>query len=188
MSERPSLVEVKKLRYIPFKTIREEWARFELQDGTILKVKHVLINVRASTDLVEEIMKSGRESKERPLALDIQMHNVIGVEVKPDQRGPPDEKPLPVDQLREFVVQEDLEFKRLDQTTWVSRYELEGKFQLKVQCAVTNVDKTSKYDRSGDPIYVVDTSGGIKIVPPRKLRRGRVIKPRVVDSSIDRSK
>jgi len=168
--------EVKEYQYIPFKVERESWVRYRLEDGAILKTKIVLVNVKTNPSLVEALKKQQEPEKKVTVTINVQTRNIIGVEVPPNLRGPPDTNTYSPSELAKFVVQEDLEFERMDPTTWVSVYELEDKIKLKVQTTLMDVSRTSKYEASGDPIYLVSSTAGIKIVLPKKYRK---IKPSV---------
>jgi len=175
----PSVEELKEYKYIPFKVERELWARYRLEDNTILKVKVVLVNVRMNVSLVEALKKQ-RETKEKvPVGMHVQVHIVIGVEVPPDLRGPPDTKIYSPSELANSVIQEDLEPERLDPTTWVSIYELQNEMKLKVQHTLVDVSKTDKYEANGDPIYLVSSSADIKVIMPKKYRPAREITPKI---------
>jgi len=179
MSTQLSVEEIKEYQYVPFKVDRELWARYKLEDGTILKIKTVLINIKTNIELAEAFKKQ-QETKERvPIGMHIQVHNIVGVEVPPNLRGPPDTKTYSPAELTNYVAQGDLEFERMDPTTWVSIYELENKITIKVQNTLIEASRTSKYDTSGDPIYLVSSSSDIKVKLPEKYQIKKIT-PKVV--------
>jgi len=179
MNTQPSVEEIKKYQYIPFKVERELWTRYKLEDTTILKAKIVLVNVKMNTRLVEALKKQQENKEKVSIGMHVQVHNVFGVEVPPSLRGPPDTKTYSPNELAGSVVQEDLEFERLDPTTWISIYELEDKTKLKVQHTLIDVSKTSRYDASGDPVYLVSSSADIKVIVPQKYRPTKEITPKI---------
>jgi len=149
--------------FVDFKVKREEWNKYKLEDGSILKIKFVLINVLMEKDFEEKI-KAAREKKERvKLGFGIQSKNVVGVEVPHELRGNPSTKIYTLDELRAAIVKEDLEITEVITQRW-NIYELaDGMFEMKVRNSPINISRTNKFDIYGIPIYLVDSTADIKI-------------------------
>jgi len=149
--------------FVDFKVKREQWNKYKLEDGSILKTKFVLINVLMEKDFEEKI-KTARAKKEKvKLGFGIQSKNVVGVEVPPKLRGEPSTERYSSDELRASVVEEDVEVIEVITQRW-NVYDLaNGVFEMKVRNSPINVSRTNKFDVYGIPIYLVDSTADIKI-------------------------
>ncbi len=132
---------------IDFETIREEWGFYKIDDGTLLRVKLVLVNVLTRDDLEYSFAWS----------------NVIGVIAPPELRGPPSNKRYSSEELITSIEAEDLEFKELKKG--ISEYVLENGVRVSVRPVLAMVSRTNKYDTRGMPIYVTNVQPIWKIKP-----------------------
>jgi hypothetical protein len=132
---------------INFKVKREDWNSFQLEDGSILKAKFVLINV---------LGKSSGKGFEGSL----QSQNVLGVFAPADLRGKPSE-PYTKEELVKSVVDDDVDVKSVISQPW-NEYELDTGLLLKIKSMPLHIARTNKYDREGMPVYLVDTTAVVK--------------------------
>lgn len=158
--------------FVDFKVKREEWNRYELQDenGSILKMKFVLINVFMEKDFRKKIEIAGTEKEKAKLGFRMQSQNIIGVEVPFELRGEPSTQNYTLGELRASVVKEDIDFEVITER-W-NIYELaDGILEMKVRNSPINVSRTNKFDVQGLPIYMVDSTVNVKLSRLKKVRR-----------------
>lgn len=151
--------------FVDFEVVREGWNRYKLEDETILKTKFVLISVIMERNY-KKIMEKAKTKKGLKIGFGFKSQNVIGVEAPVRLRGEPDTKTYTIEQLRSFVVKEDLDFESLKETWNV--YNLENGITIKVRNAPVSVSRTSKFDSRGLPIYLVDSTADVKVRLPKK--------------------
>ena len=142
--------KLKALGYLDFEVLREDWGFYEIEDGSLLRVKLVLVNV---------FKKGEREYT-------FSWNNVIGVVSPPQLRGPPDTTKYKPDELLRSIVEEDLDFKILKEG--LSEYLLEDNTRLIFRPILVEVSRTNKYDSGGMPIYLTNVQPVIKAKPKRK--------------------
>jgi len=161
-------------KYVSFVVKKEPWNRYKLEDKSILKTKFILINVTMAKTLDEVLKEREKNKKLVEIGMGIQSRNVVGVEVPNELRG----KPTPEytqEELRSSIVEEDLDFEILNGEYW-NEYQLENGIRLKVKNTLMNVAKTSKFDDTGAPIYLVDGVATIKASLPKSMRGKIMIK------------
>lgn len=146
--------KLKRLGCLSFEILKEEWNYYELEDGTLLSVKTVLINV----------FKEGVDEKGRPI-YSFSWTNIIGAVSPPQLRGPPSRKRYTPEELEDSIDKEELKFTPLKEG-W-SEYRLEDKTRLFIKPILVEVSRTKKYDSRGTPIYITNIQPIVKV----KLRR-----------------
>lgn len=151
------------LAFLSFEVVKERWSRYKLSDGSVVKSKFILINILGEKNFQEQVKKSQTEKKEVKLGLQMQSYNVVGVEVSDNMRGPPDHKKYSVQELEASVVENDLDLEIISES-WNS-YNVAGKVILKIKSTPISIDKTSKFDSQGIPIYIYNFSADIKATP-----------------------
>jgi hypothetical protein len=127
--------------YIKFKAINEPWNKYKLEDGTILKIKVVLINF--ITNPKEDDGKS----------ILFKASTVLGVETTKDLRGEPTtlkpgEKPK--------IIKKDLKYQTIEED-W-NEYLLEKDKHMKMKLVITEIDRGEGFDTFGEPIYHVSNT------------------------------
>jgi len=133
---------------LDFKVKKEDWYIYELNDGSILKIRPVLIRV-FETDAVNP------QTGEPILALEGK--NIVTVRSPEHLKGKPSKQlPPPSEALK--MPKEEVEIKRVIHEPDWNLYELEGGKKLKSKLVVTNIYRIkSLYDRFGNPYYVVQS-------------------------------
>ncbi|HKO65159.1 MAG TPA: hypothetical protein VJU13_08145 [Candidatus Nitrosocosmicus sp.] len=134
---------------LDFAVSKEDWSRYDLSDGSILKIKLVVTKIR---------------KKNSDYNLDVQ--NIIVV--LSNERGQRDSKVYTPSELQQAKVQ-DISYSIITQD-W-NEYVVDDGTNIKVQPIVTRVSKTSKFDFHGDPIYLVNVQGNVVIEPSETLNQ-----------------
>jgi hypothetical protein len=120
------------------KNSKEIWSYYDLDDGTILKIKTILISV----------YDAGADLQGNP-SINLQTANVIGVTPQTDTFEPLDEK-------------KDLQFKEKYDNPW-NEYTLDNDYILMLKPTITQVDRTGKYDLRGIPLYIIQSQVAAKV-------------------------
>ncbi len=123
---------------IEIKNSKEIWSYYDLDDGTILKIKTILISV----------YDAGADLQGNP-SINLQTANVIGVTPQTDTFEPLDEK-------------KDLQFKEKYDNPW-NEYTLDNDYILMLKPIITQVDRTGKYDLRGIPLYIIQSQVAAKV-------------------------
>jgi hypothetical protein len=158
--------------YLNFNAEKESWNRYKLEDGSILKSKLVMINIIAKKGTEEKIKKAKTEKVNVNLELSLQPSNVIGVEASPESIGEPSTVICSPDALKESVVAADMDFETISEV-WnqylVGFPKIDDVVCLKIRNSLTRISRTSKFDKFGIPIYLVDFTTEMKVsINPRK--------------------
>jgi len=151
--------------YVDFKVEREEWNKYKLSDGAILKTKFVLINVLAEKGFKKKI-KETKIKKGIKVGFQLQSTNVVGVEVPAHFIGEPSDRPYSREELESSVVVDDIDFETILET-W-NIYKLEDGILLKIRNSPIRIRRTNKFDSRGVPIYLIDFTADIKVVQSKK--------------------
>jgi hypothetical protein len=132
---------------IDFKTIQENWSKYELEDNTIIRKKVILLNIVDYGP--SDTPKSPTERKVGFLS------NLIVTVFSPksirDNPGPV----WSVPELEKSIKESNMKFRTLEDGG-PSIYETE-KQTLQLVNTVIQIDKTSKFDQNGMPAYIVRT-------------------------------
>jgi hypothetical protein len=163
--EKPSL---KTADFLSFQIKREDWNLYELEDGTLLKARVLLANVLMEGRLEE--IRTQIESGEKPkLRLTFNPRIIYAVEAPRELRGNLDSRTYTSTELKASIISEDMDFKTINES-W-NLYDLKNGITLKIRISATIVNKTSKYDNEGMPIYTVNADIDAKIELPEHLRK-----------------
>jgi hypothetical protein len=135
------------VKELNFKVIKEDWFIYKLKDGSILKVKPVLIKV-FETDQV------GPDGK-KVLAFNGQ--NIVAVSSPENLKGTPTlPLPSPTDALK--LDKEEVEIDSSIYDPQWNIYELENGQKIKSKIVIVHVYRIKgKYNETGDPYYVVQS-------------------------------
>lgn len=142
---------------IEFDIIREVWSSYDLEDGTVLRSRTVLMKVMGPKKL---------PPKGTAVPLGFSFHQLNTITAPPALRGPPNSTPMPVNELQR-LPNEEVEIVT-EREAW-NLYRLRGLTGpkgLKTKVVVPSVFKVSgQYDQEGNPQYII-TSTTI-VVPAR---------------------
>lgn len=122
------------------KKLNEFWNYYDLDDGSILKIKTILISV----------YNEGKDTH-GTLCVNLQTVNVVGAK-------PPKE---PIEQLTEIKELGFKENKEINNNPW-NEYTLEDNFVLMIKPSIAQVDRTGVLDPRGIPIYNIQSQVTVK--------------------------
>jgi len=152
----------KEVRELKFKVLKEDWFVYKLKDGSIIKIKPVLISVY-ETDMISP--ETGK-----PI-LAFKGQNIVVVKSPEGLKGEPTlPLPPPSEALKLSKEEVDVE-ESIYEPPW-NRYELENGDVIKQKLVLINVYKIKgMYDVEGNPYYVVQSqivsgSSSIRIIDP----------------------
>jgi hypothetical protein len=168
MEVKSSLNSAKKpladLEYVDFEVEKENWNKYRLKDGAILKTKFVLINVLAEKGFKEKI-KRAKTEKGIGIGFEFQSSNVIGVEIPPNLMGEPTASHYSPQELEASVVEDEIDFETVAES-W-NAYKLNDGIYMKVRNSPIRIRRTNKFDSRGVPIYLVDFTADVKVFPKK---------------------
>lgn len=159
-----------KAMFLDFEIEREEWNKYLLEDGTLLRVKLILTGTLIDKN-IEELAKEAKSAQKLTIGFAIRSRNIFAVEPPPELRGPPDSKRYSPEELRASIVKEELDFET-KRETWNS-YLFENGIRMKARISPTSVNMTSKFDSGGMPVYFVDSAIDVKLKLPETVEKIR---------------
>lgn len=157
--------------FVDFDVIREDWNRYKLEDGAIIKTKFVLINVmmeKTMKELISEAKTKKKKKSEKLMGVAIQSKNVVGAEVPKKLRGSPS-SPYTPQELQASIIHKDVDFEVIKERR--SEYKLKNGMTIKVKSSPFTISKTNKFDSQGLPLYIVNSTGDVMFVFPEELER-----------------
>jgi hypothetical protein len=139
---------------LEFEVIREPWNEYELPDHSILKTKHVLTRVF-------------RKVTNGEVGYEFDTQSITRISFVPEEvKGKPAERDYAPEELRSSIIDEDVKYvTRLEE--W-NEYILDDGTKLKLKFTVSKVSKTDKFDRRGEPIYIVEYAMLARAIPRKK--------------------
>jgi hypothetical protein len=144
-------------KIVDFNVVRENWSTYELDDGTIIRTKPVLMNI---------IDAGPSEDGKRKIVFSSQ--DLVAQFSPTTVRGPKDRR-FQTEELENYVTKPKVSFKQT-KNGGDSIYETENSLVL-VRQTVNQIDKTSKYNSDGMPAYIVRSAIEI-IAQSRKIATG----------------
>ena len=140
--------------FVDAEIVKEDWSVYKVEDGTIVKVRYVLVKARKGT--ANQFGQPG---------YDLSMKNIIGMIPRP---GGLDKPSVSYDKatLTQSIEKEDMEFEKIREP-W-NEYRMSDGSTIKIQAILTIVSRTSKYDENGEQIYLLNFQPIVKALPPHK--------------------
>jgi hypothetical protein len=175
VQEKPEIIMEKPVplnaSFVGFKIEREDWNEYRIADNTILKTRFVLLGVLMdkTIDEIRDVLKRLPTDQALKMGFGFRSQTLFSMESPPNRRGSPESKRYSVPELRDSVVEEDIDFETV-KSTWNS-YLLENGMRLKIRLSPTLVSRTSKFDDAGIPIYVIDSTLDIKVTMPEDIEK-----------------
>lgn len=157
--------------FVDFDVIREDWNKYKLEDGTIIKTKFVLINVmveKTLKELISEAKAKKKKGSKQLMGIAIQSKNVVGVEAPKKLKGAPSSQYTP-QELQASIIHKDVDFEVIKERR--NEYKLKNGMIIKVRASPFAISKTSKFDSQGLPIYSVNSTADVIFVFPEELER-----------------
>lgn len=137
------MIDFSKYGFVNYKPLREDWNVYELRDGTIILLKFVLIKLKLA------------EEDEEPVNIDLNSQNIVGILTRQDLCGEPGTRKYGRKELEKSVVEEDIDFKPIEES-W-NEYKLEDGRKLFFKLVLTMASRTDKFDNRGEPIYLTQS-------------------------------
>lgn len=122
---------------VDFKTSKEDWNKYELEDGTILKLKIVLMRI------VQEIDPSGNKE------YNFGWSNVISVTSPKELVG---KIQIPI---------EDMKFEKIQEVP--NEYVLASGEKLSLVPHITMISRANTLDQRGEPVYNIQIVPALKL-------------------------
>jgi hypothetical protein len=134
--------------YANFKTVKEEWSIYLLEDESIVKVKVFPL----------KFLKQGNNFLMNSAA-------AMTVFSPPALKGEPSRMaPASQAEIAKEIVKPDMKFETIDEP-W-NEYLLDDTITYSVKTVVVSVASTKRFDAEGEPIYLVNHQMLTKIHPP----------------------
>jgi hypothetical protein len=136
-------------KILDFKVINEPWNKYFNENHGTLRARLVIIRL-----ILDD------ESKPN-VRIGFKSQNLFDMIVNPENKGPPDSTSYTSTELSQSIVEKDIPFKTVEEDWNV--YKAEGK-EVRFKQLLVKVDKTSKFDSVGDPIYIINSQQIVKMV------------------------
>jgi len=149
---------------VDFEVVRENWHVYELEDDSIIRTRNVLLSIIDAGPADET--EAGAPGL-RKYGFGMKLLNAIH---SPKNLRGPKGKAWPVSELEKFIVQRNLKFRQI-KDGGNSEYETK-KFVITLLTRVRQVDKTSKFDQSGMPAYIIRTENEILLTDKPEKKQG----------------
>lgn len=141
-------VRPKLVKELDFKTIKEEWMTVQLEDGTTIRFKPVLLRV-FETDKVDPITGDR--------VYHVEGQNIVVARAPDELKGEPSEFLPPIHELVKKRRPTEIKVKGISGDDW-NEYELENGDRLRIKAVITKVLRVEGYyDKYGNPIYLVQS-------------------------------
>jgi len=144
--------------YINFKTIREDWNLYLLEENVLLKMKLVLIKV-----LLRDIGEAGNPGYMTNYQI------ILGIIPPKEFLGKPSDRKYTSAEILDSIVKDDVKVEKTIQEDW-NEYELEDGARLSIKIILTKASKTKLFDEMGEPIFHIQHQAIMKGNIPTELR------------------
>ena len=144
---------MKQVRAIDFDIVKEPWNKYEIQDGSVLKIRTILMKV-------ERIL----ENKQFKFNMETQTLTVI--HAGSDLKGKPNPKPVSNLEIQQAIEKPNMRYNTIAQE--FNEYALDDGTMIKIYTHVTNISRSTLKNKSGDPIYSVMSSNQVDIRPSKQ--------------------
>lgn len=139
------------IRAIEFEILKEPWNKYEIQDGSTLKIRTILKKVE-------------RIKNENQVKFNIDVHTLTVIHANPKLKGNPNKRSISPAEIQKTIEKRDMRYNTLAQE--FNEYQLDDGVKIKIYTNVTNISRSSLKERTGDPLYSVQASNQIDIKPP----------------------
>jgi hypothetical protein len=127
------------MQLVDFDVVQEEWTVVELEGGTIIRMRPVLLFFRRDRLKGKKPVRGG-------------MKYTLQFGVWSNKKGKPSKVPLTMDLVQKSITEKNLSFRFLKRGE--STYRLEGR-TLQLKATPTQFDRTRLFDADGEPVYNV---------------------------------
>ncbi|MGD0496151.1 MAG: hypothetical protein ABSB28_08940 [Candidatus Bathyarchaeia archaeon] len=144
--------------YLGFKSSKEDWNLYKLEDDVLLKMKLVLIKV-----ILREIDENGNPGYETNHQV------VIGIIPPLIALGKPADRIYSPKEIMDSITINDVKIAEVIHEDW-NEYLLDDTARLSIKLVLTQVSKTNLFDQKGEPIYNIQHQTILKGNVPLDLR------------------
>jgi hypothetical protein len=158
-------------KFVGFEIEKEDWDKYKLLDGSLLKARFILTGILMdkTIDEIRGMLRKLPPDQVPKIGFGFRSQYVFTTEPPQNLRGTPDGRRYSVEELRNSIVKEDIDFETL-KSTWNS-YRLENGITVKCRLSPTVVSRTNKFDEGGMPIYVIDSTIDVKVTMPEDIEK-----------------
>jgi len=158
-------------KFIGFEIKKEDWDKYKLADGSSLKARFILTGVLMdrTIDEIRRMLKEVAPNEVPKIGFGLRSHSLFATEPPQNLRGTPSGRRYSMEELRNSIVKEDIDFETL-KSTWNS-YQLENGISLKCRLSPTIISRTDKFDEGGMPIYIIDSTADVKVTMPADIEK-----------------
>jgi len=140
---------------IDFEVLREPWNKYSVEDGAYIKTRFIVTKFRKREPTsADEQLQYGFEGK----------NLVVAYNVPEELKGPPSTRQYTPEELSENA--KDMRYSVIFEE-W-NEYVLEDGTAVRIKSNVVEILRTDKFDRNGDPIYIVRTSQILGLKPRKR--------------------
>ncbi len=136
------------IKSIDFEVVKEPWNKYQIQDNTILKTRTILKKVQRLTD--------GDK-----VSFNIDSQTLTVIYADSSLKGEANPNPVSKQELEKTIDRPDMRYDTLDQD--FNEYSLDDGTKMKVFTHVSSIARTTSRDKSGDPIYMIQSSSSVEI-------------------------
>ncbi len=124
-----------------FDVIKEPWCTYQLTDGSTLRARDILIDVRRR--IVDDVPK-----------YHINVHNINVIICDPKLKGSPVAQPHSPDTILKSIEQQDVRYTTLSNDN--NDYILSDGTKIKHHINLVTISRTALYNDAGDRIYAIN--------------------------------
>lgn len=144
--------------WVPFRVLREEWNRYDMGNGIIVRLRLILVAVRQAPSPKEK----------GPREFSSSFNILVGVDADPERRSSPNPNPKSLEELYKLELEEAEPVHTEESWNYYSIGK-EGQKILKTQASMNSIHfAPGEYDQDGNPMLIVNSSYFIK---PLKLKQ-----------------
>ena len=133
---------------LDFRTIREEWMNIQLEDGTVIRFKTVLVRV-FETGEIDPITGEPKYA--------VEGQNIVVARAPDELKGEPSDFIPPIQEIVKKKKPTEIKIKGITGDEW-NEYELETGKKIRTKPIITKVLRIDGYyDRYGNPLYIVQS-------------------------------
>ena len=142
-----------------FEVIREPWNKYSLKEGPSLNLRFILLKIRK----VEQLNPDGTAAK---TGYEVEGQTLQTISNVPENlKGQPDTSSYTPQELQTAIVADDVTVDTLAEE-W-NDYVSEDGAKIRVKNSVVSASRTSKFDKNGEPIYILASSQQVAMKPKK---------------------
>jgi len=139
---------------VEFEVLREPWNKYSIDDGSYIKTKFVALKFK----------KREPTTADEKVGYGFEGQNIMVVYHVPEElKGKPSTEKYSPEQLSEGAT--DMKFSIVYEE-W-NEYVLKDGTVVRIKSTAVEIARSTKFDRNGDPIYVVNTSQILGLKPKK---------------------